>query len=84
MKSIADTYRRDVIFEVGDMVFVKLRPNRQLSLTHSQHKLSKRFYGPCKVRRRIGLCAYEIELLPFSKIHNVFHVSCLKKAFGYW
>jgi hypothetical protein len=37
------------------------------------------FYGPYRVIQRVGEVAYEIELLEESKIHNVFHVSCLKK-----
>ena len=45
-------------------------------------KLKPCFYGPYRVIRRVGEVAYELELPTGNRIHNIFHVSCLKKALG--
>jgi hypothetical protein len=45
-------------------------------------KLQPRFYGPYRIMHRVGEVAYELEILEGSKIHNVFHMSCLKKGSG--
>jgi hypothetical protein len=65
------------------LVFLRLQPYRQSSLKKSGvKKLKPRFYGPYRIMRRVGEVSYELELPEGSKIHNVFHVSCLKKAVG--
>ena len=68
---------------MGDLVYLQLQPYRQSSLKGTRkEKLKPRFYGPYRVIRRISEVAYELELPEGSHIHNVFHVSCLKKAIG--
>ncbi|XP_059073505.1 uncharacterized protein LOC131874241 [Cryptomeria japonica] len=76
-----DQRRVECSFEVGDMVYLRLQPFRKSTLKKSgAEKLKLCFYGPFRVIRRVGAMAYELELLASSKVHNVFHVSHLKKA----
>jgi hypothetical protein len=83
MKAAADQKRIPHKFAIGDLVFVKLRPYRQISVAGRRvHKLSKRYYGPFKLIRAVGEVAFQLELPPASKIHPVFHVSQLKPCFG--
>lgn len=83
MKSIADKHKTIISYSPGDRVFVRLNPYKQLSLTKNiGHKLSKRYYGLYVISKRIGETAFELQFPSYSRIHNVLHVSLLKKAYG--
>ena len=46
------------------------------------NKLEPKYYGPYKVLQKIGSMVYKLELPPSSRVHQVFHVSFLKKVIG--
>ena len=82
-KLYVDQHRIERNFEVGDMVDLRLQPYRQSSLKKSGTEMLKpKFYGPYRVIRKVGKVAYELELPERSRVHNVVHVSRLKKAIG--
>ncbi|KAE8668323.1 cytochrome P450 78A7-like [Hibiscus syriacus] len=75
-KKWADRKRRDVNFEVGDLVLAKLAN----VLRHADvHKgLVRRYEGPFRVVKRVGTMAYKLELPPTIRAYPVIHVSLLK------
>jgi hypothetical protein len=83
MKQKADQGRSERQFAEGDQVFLRLQPYKQTSLKveHCQ-KLAPKFYGPYTILKRVGQVAYQLALPSHSKLHLVFHVSCLKKVIG--
>ena len=79
-KSYADLKRRDIAYEVGDKVFLKVSPWMKILMFSKKGKLSLRFIGPYEVLERIGSMAYRLALpLELTKLHNVFHVSMLRR-----
>jgi hypothetical protein len=73
--------RRPLEFEEGDHVHLKVSPLHGMRRFKVKGKLSPHFIGPFRVFRRVGEMAYQLELPnSLSDVHNVFHVSQLKKC----
>jgi hypothetical protein len=80
-KSYADSKRREIIYEVGDRAYLRVSPLRGIKRFGIKGKLAPRFIGPYRILSRKGEVAYELELPEaLSAVHNVFHVSQLKKC----
>jgi hypothetical protein len=80
-KSYIDHRRRELSFGVGDFVYLKVSPMRGLHCFKVRGKLAPRFIGPFKIMEKRSEVAYQLELLPqLSDVHDVFHVSQLKKC----
>jgi hypothetical protein len=72
---------RELSFELGDFVYLKVSPMRGLRRFKVRGKLALRFIGPFKILMKRGEVAYQLELPPqLSDVHDVFHVSQLKKC----
>jgi hypothetical protein len=80
-QSYADTRRRELSFEVGDYVYLKVSPIRGTKRFGVKGKLAPRYIGPYQIQARLGEVAYQLSLLEnLSAVHDVFHVSKLKKC----
>ena len=63
------------------MVYLRVSPIKGVKRFGVKGKLSPRFIGPFRILSRKGEVAYELELPEIlSQVHNVFHVSQLKKC----
>ncbi|KAL0313697.1 UNVERIFIED_CONTAM: Retrovirus-related Pol polyprotein from transposon, partial [Sesamum calycinum] len=79
-KSYADKHRREMEYEVGEKVFLKVSPWRGILRFGKQGKLSPRYIGPYQILERVGPLAYRLALpAELSQIHDVFHVSMLRR-----
>ena len=79
-KSYADMKRKDIRYEIGEKVFLKVSPWKKVMRFGKKGKLNPRFIGPYEVIEKVGPVAYRLALPPeLEKIHSVFHVSMLQR-----
>jgi hypothetical protein len=80
-KSYADRKRRDMEFEPGELAYLKVSPTRGVKRFGIKGKLSPRYTGPFQVLSRKGEVAYQLKLpKSLSKVHDVFHISQLRRC----
>jgi hypothetical protein len=80
-KSYADKKRRDLSFKIRDFVYLKVSPMRGTRRFRVKEKLAPRYVRPFNLIDHKGEVAYQLELPPqLSEVHDVFHVSQLKKC----
>lgn len=73
MKWYTDKKRVDKSFGVGDWVYLRLQPYKQVSVHLKKiGKLVPRFYGPFQVFQKLGEVSYKLEFLEGLLVHLVF------------
>ena len=60
-------------------VFLRVKPKKRKLRTGIYAKFAPRYVGPFEILDRLGHVAYQFNLLPHIRIHDVFHISLLKK-----
>ena len=74
MKQFANR-RSEREFNVGDLVYLKLKHTHQKALSQGQvTKLSPKFYSPFPVTAKFEKVAYQLQLPANCQIHPIFHV----------
>ncbi|MCI61381.1 putative retrotransposon gag protein, partial [Trifolium medium] len=72
-KSYHDKRRKDIEFQEGDYVFLRVTSTTGVGRALKSKKLTSRFIGPYQVLERRGRVAYRIALPPsLSNLHDVF------------
>ena len=82
-KSYAENRSRDLDFEKGDKVYLKISPMKGVEKFGKKKKLIPRYVGPYEILQRVGKVEYELRLpSELTSIHPAFHLSLLKKCIG--
>ena len=79
-KSYADRHYREMKYNIGEKVFLKVSPWKGILRFGKHKKLSPRYIGLSEIIERIGPLAYKLALLrELSFIHDVFYILMLQR-----
>jgi hypothetical protein len=80
-KSYAEKRRCPLEFEVGDHVYLRVSQKNGVCLFGVKGKLALRYVGPYPILEKFGFLAYRVDVpSSLAGVHNVFHISQLKKC----
>jgi hypothetical protein len=83
MKTTYDKHHKDMEFAMGDWVWLHLNHRAATTIREGGHsKLGPKYFRPYQILERIGVVSYKLHLLAKACIHNVFHITFLKKFEG--
>jgi hypothetical protein len=81
-KSYYDRHHQDVSYEIGEKAYLRVTPLKGIHRFGIKGKLAPRYVGPFPILAKHGELAYQLELpSTFLDVHDVFHVSQLKRCF---
>ena len=79
-KSNHDKRRKDLEFQDGDHMFLRVTLVTGVGRALKSRKLTPRYIGPYQISEKVGTVAYRVSLPPhLSNLHDMFHVSQLRK-----
>ncbi|WMV32693.1 hypothetical protein MTR67_026078 [Solanum verrucosum] len=83
IKKYADHKVREMVFQSGENVLLKVSPMKEVVRFGKKGKISPRYIGPFEILECVGPVMYRLALPPnLSSVHQVFHVSMLKRYYG--
>ena len=78
--SYSDKRHHPLVFIVGDHVFLRVSPMKDVLWFGKRGKLTPRFIEPFKILERVEPVAYKLAFSPdLSGVHPVFHIYVLRK-----
>src|SRR5664279_3086068 len=81
-KSYYDKHHKEMRYEIGDKVYLRVSPLRGVRRFGIKGKLAPRYVGPFTILAKRGDLSYKLELpSTFANVHDVFHISKLWRCF---